>query len=80
MIPSTEVIVSIVSSVDPYDFFGLQCYREKTIINSMASNGLLLVARNLIQVRLGHELRDRLVQEDKVVQVMFMRVQMKLIL
>ena len=38
------------------------------------------MAGYLIQVRLGHKLRDRLVQEDKVVQVMGMRVQMKLVL
>ena len=66
MIPSTKVIVSIISSIDPNRFLGLERGSEKIAIDSLTSNSLFLVSWYRVKVGKIHEFWDGFVEEDEV--------------
>ena len=78
MVASTEVVVSIITSVDPNRFFGFEQRSEKPAIDSLTSNSLFLVPCYRVQIGKIHEFWDRFVEEDEVAQSVLMRVSVHL--
>ena len=66
MVASTEVIVSIITSVDPDCFLCIKRSSEKAAINSLTPNSLFFVSRYRVKVGKIHEFWDGFVKEDEV--------------
>ena len=72
MVASTEVIVSIITCVDPDRLFGVEQRSEKPAIDSLTSNSLFFVPGYRVQVGKIHEFWDRFVKEDEVAESVLM--------
>ena len=66
MIASTEVVVSIITCVDPDRLFCIEQRSEKPAIDSLTSNSLFLVSWYRVKVGKIHEFWDGFVEEDEV--------------
>ena len=79
VVPSTEIVINIVTCVDPDRLLRLNTGCKQTCVDGMAADSLVLGARNVIIIRQVHELWDRFVEENEVAPVGIVRVKMLLI-
>ena len=69
VVSPTEIVISIVTRIDPDQFLGLDTSCEQACVDGMTADSLVLVARDIIIIRQVHELWNRFVEENEVAQV-----------
>ena len=69
VVSSAEVVINIVTRVDPDRLLRLDAGSEQACVDGVTADSLVLVALNVIIIRQVHKLWNRFVEENEVAQV-----------